>query len=380
MNPILCGVLPTPGVAWLTSAENAAAGISISASHNPYFDNGLKIFNSEGFKLSDEEEVKIETRVLNDKTDLATTSAKKTGCVDQIDTAAKRYATFLVSTLTPDCSFKGMKIVLDCANGATSRIAPGLFSGLGADVTCLFDTPNGKNINANCGSEHPEVIIQTVVKTGADIGIAFDGDGDRLVVVDETGNILSGDQLLAIFAGHMNQQKTLKDNVVVSTVMSNIGLGLALKRMGIQHFMADVGDRRVLEKMQSVGAVFGGENSGHMIFLNHHTTGDGMLSALQLIRIMRTAAKPLSELSQVMTVYPQALMNVSVKKKPALNGILEVQKAIKSVEKKLGDKGRVLVRYSGTQPLCRVMVEGPTLGETEEYCHQIAGSVRDALG
>lgn len=379
MDAALCGVLPTPGVAWITSAEKAAAGISISASHNPFYDNGIKIFNSDGVKLSDEEENEIEEYVLRGEGSVVA-PIDKTGHVLQMSDTQNRYADFLSGTLPADCSFKGFKIVIDCANGAVCKIAPELFRRLGADVTSLFDSPDGVNINANCGSEHPEFLKKYVISNEVDIGVAFDGDGDRLIAVDEKGNSLEGDQLLAIFSNAMIQERNLKNNVLVSTVMSNIGLGLTLKKLGVRHIMADVGDRRVKEKMKAVGAVLGGENSGHIIFSEHHTTGDGMLSALQLISIMRTASKPLSELARIMKVYPQALINVEVKSKPPLKKIPAVQTAIQTVEKKLAGNGRVLVRYSGTQPLCRVMVEGPSHSETKALCNQIAESIKDILG
>ncbi|MDF1591249.1 MAG: phosphoglucosamine mutase [Desulfobacterales bacterium] len=373
-----CGLLPTPGVAWLAVAENADAGISVSASHNPYDDNGIKIFKGDGFKLSAQEEAQIETLILKDK-GLTSPTVAETGRIHRLNDPGNRYREFLASTVALS-SLKGMKIVIDCANGATSRIAPQLFADLGAEVKVLFNSPNGKNINDGCGSEHPLQLKQQVIENNANIGIGFDGDGDRLIVVDEGGGILSGDEVLAIFAGFMSQKETLKKKPVVSTVMSNIGLGIALREMGIRHIMTDVGDRHVMEKMKAHGAVLGGENSGHMIFLDYHTTGDGMLSALQLIRIMRSNRKPVSELKKIMTLFPQTLMNVEVKQKPDLNALPGIQKAIQSVQNKLREKGRVLVRYSGTQPLCRVMVEGPTRDETDDHCRHIAECIKAALG
>lgn len=376
-DAVLCGMLPTPGVAWLTAAEKAAAGISVSASHNPYDDNGIKIFKGDGFKLSEQEEARIEALILND-TDLLTSCITETGRIYHLNDPGSQYREFLASTCP--ATLKGMNIVIDCANGATSRIAPHLFADLGAEIKVLYNSPNGRNINDGCGSEHPEQLKQQVIENKANVGIAFDGDGDRLIVVDESGEILSGDEVLAIFANNMRQEDTLKNKPVVSTVMSNIGLGIALREMGIRHIMTDVGDRHVMEKMKTAGAVLGGENSGHMIFLDYHTTGDGMLSALQLIRIIDSTRKPISQLKKIMTLLPQTLMNVEVKQKPDLNALPEIQKVIQSVQNKLGEKGRVLVRYSGTQPLCRVMVEGPTRDETDVYCRHIAECIKQAIG
>lgn len=375
-DAVLCGLLPTPGVAWLTASERASAGISVSASHNPYDDNGIKIFRGDGFKLSEQQEAQIEALIFN-KTDLTSHTNTEPGRIHHLNNSGSRYTDFLASTCPS--TLKGMKIVIDCANGATSRIAPQLFAGLGAEVKVLFNSPNGKNINDNCGSEHPEQLKQQVIENNANVGIAFDGDGDRLIVVDESGEILSGAEVLAIFANNMSQEETLKKKPVVSTVMSNIGLGIALREMGIQHIMTDVGDRHVMEKMKAAGSILGGENSGHMIFLDYHTTGDGMLSALQLLRIMQSTRKPISELKKVMTLFPQTLMNVEVKQKPDLNAFPGIRNAIQSVQKKLGEKGRVLVRYSGTQPLCRVMVEGPTRNETDDYCRHIVECIKQAI-
>ncbi|PQP35101.1 phosphoglucosamine mutase [Desulfobacteraceae bacterium SEEP-SAG9] len=376
----LTGILPTPGIALITSLTGANAGIVISASHNPFYDNGIKLFNQDGYKLSDENEAEIEQLLLKNEITLKCKGIRETGRVYQNKDAGKNYAAFLKGTLSKGCSFKGLKIVIDCSNGATYRIAPEIFDDLGAQIESIFINPDGKNINANCGSQHPEALARKVMENSADIGIAFDGDGDRLIVSDEKGNIIRGDQILAICARDMKQKGVLKNNILVSTVMSNMGLGVALKDMGIVHVKANVGDRYVLEKMVTTGAVLGGEDSGHMIFLNHHTTGDGILAALRLIEALQAEAKPLSELSQIMTVFPQVLLNVEVKGKPEIKNVVEIEDAIKSVEACLGEKGRVLVRYSGTQPLCRVMVEGPELDEVSRYGRQIAAVVEEKLG
>ena len=269
---------------------------------------------------------------------------------------------------------------MDCANGATCRIAPDLFSELGAQVEALATEPDGKNINDGCGSEHPEALIERVLKTKADLGLAFDGDGDRLIAVDETGEVLSGDQILAICARDLKQKGRLKNDLVVSTVMSNMGLGVALQNMGIGHETAKVGDRYVMEKMIASGAILGGENSGHMIFADDHTSGDGILTALKLIEAMQSGNKNLSVLGKVMTAYPQVLINVEVHTKPDINTVPAIAGAIKSVESELGERGRVLVRYSGTQPLCRVMVEGPSTAATQRYCKQLSEIIKEKIG
>ncbi|UCH19584.1 MAG: phosphoglucosamine mutase [Deltaproteobacteria bacterium] len=379
-NPYLSGVLPTPGVAYLTRSLHAAAGIVISASHNPFFDNGIKLFQAKGFKLSDDEEAEIERLVLAEKTSSTRSPGPETGKIYTLNDACNRYTNFLKSTMPKNYSLKGMKIVLDCSNGATYVVAPDLFSDLGAEVEAISIGPDGKNINEKCGSQHPATLIKKVVQTGADIGLAFDGDGDRLIAVDEKGAAVSGDQILAICAKIIKQNGKLTNNCAVSTVMSNFGLGLAFKEMGINHIITDVGDRYVVNQMLAHGAMIGGEDSGHMIFLENHTTGDGLLTALKLIEAMQVEKRSLSELKNIMTVYPQVLINVKVKNKPDIKNIPEIQEAIQSVENKLKGQGRVLVRYSGTQLKCRVMVEGPSKRETKQHCQQIADIVKEKIG
>jgi phosphoglucosamine mutase len=376
----LAGTIPTPGVAYITSNSDAAAGIVISASHNPFYDNGIKIFDGDGNKLTDDFEHKIESIVLENQSNPSDTLTRETGRVVQLEASSHTYKEFLIGCLDKPSIFQGMKIVLDCSNGATYQIAPELFNELGAEVTALSIRPDGKNINADCGSEHPQALIKQVKKRKADIGLAFDGDGDRLIAVDETGQVISGDRILAICARDLKLSGRLKNNLAVSTVMSNLGLRMALKDMGIKHVMTQVGDRYVLEEMRASGAVIGGEDSGHMIFADWHTTGDGMLTALNLIEAMKSQSKTLSELSSIMKIFPQVLINVDVKHKPDIDSIPEVVKAIESVEESLGEQGRVLVRYSGTQPLCRVMVEGPSKADTQRYCEQIADIIKDMIG
>ncbi|UCG99784.1 MAG: phosphoglucosamine mutase [Deltaproteobacteria bacterium] len=379
VNALVVGPLPTPGIAFATNSMRADAGIVISASHNPFQDNGIKIFSSEGFKLPDEKELEIEKLIFSNNMHTLNPSPNELGKAYRIDDARGRYIVFLKNTFPKEYTLEGTKVVLDCAHGATYRVAPDTFFELGADVTSLFDEPNGENINDNCGSQHPETLAEEVVKRKADAGFAFDGDGDRLIAVDENGSMLTGDQIMAICAREMKKEGKLTKNLVVCTVMSNIGLGIAFKELGIEQVIAKVGDRYVLEEMQANGASIGGEESGHVIFLEHHTTGDGIITALQVLAAMKKAQKPLSELAQVMKVFPQKLINVDVKTKPELSTIPEISQVIKDIEEQLADTGRVLVRYSGTQNMCRVMVEGPTREDTENYCKKIADVLREKL-
>jgi phosphoglucosamine mutase len=379
MDVHLAGILPTPGVAYLTTEMNFAAGIVISASHNPYDDNGIKLFNQDGFKLGDHEERQIEGLILGDQWDQPQTQANKIGQIHFIYDAVDQYVKFLASTLNGE-RLQPFKVVLDCANGATCKTAPKLFEAVGLSAYTIFNLPDGKNINAQCGSQHPEELARQVTALNADIGLAFDGDGDRLIVVDETGAILSGDQILAICAHHLKSKGHLVGNQVVSTVMSNMGFKQALAKMNIDHKTTKVGDRYVMEEMLACGAILGGEDSGHLIFLDHHSTGDGLLAALRLLLAMSDAKRPLSKLSQLMTVFPQVLINVDVKSKPDLNTIKAVIDAITSSEKRLGSEGRVLVRYSGTQPQCRVMVEAPSMETAQIECQYMADVIKNVIG
>ena len=380
-DAVACGVLPTPGIAFTTQKNGAAAGVVVSASHNPYYDNGIKIFDDKGYKLSDDTEQLIENLILKDgPLKKVSESIRKTGRKVELVDGEKQYADFLTDSLHKGCNFDGMTIVLDCANGATYKIAPKLFASLGASVEALFTKPDGENINFKCGSQHPESLVNRVLELNAHIGLAFDGDGDRMVAVDEKGNVLTGDHILAICAQYFKKNGVLRNNTVVSTVMSNMGLGVALKNMGIQNEIAGVGDRYVLERMVATDAVLGGEESGHTVFLNHQTTGDGLLSALILIEIMVSENRPLSDLKSVMTIFPQVLINVDVTHKPPLDELNEVQAVIHQVEKELAGKGRVLVRYSGTQPQCRIMVEGPNAADTEKYSYEIAQVIKNIIG
>jgi len=377
--PYLVGVLPTPGIAFITESMRADAGIVVSASHNPFQDNGIKIFSGNGFKLSDEQENEIEKLILSGKLPELVPPPREMGHAYRLTDVHGRYIVFLKNTFPRSLSMEGMKIAMDVANGATYTVAPESFTELGADVSVIHNTPNGLNINDNCGSQYTASLKKHVLETGAAIGLAFDGDGDRLIAVDEKGNEITGDQILIICAKVLKEQGRLKNDLLVSTIMSNLGLTLACKKYGFRHHASKVGDRYVLEDMRRLGAVIGGEASGHMIFLDHHTTGDGILTAMQLIAAMLKTGKPLSELARLMDVLPQKLINIDVQRKPDIATVPEIVAAIKQVEAELKDHGRVLIRYSGTQNMCRVMVEGPTKEVTEKQCAHLADVVRKAL-
>jgi phosphoglucosamine mutase len=379
-KPILVGELPTPGLAYVTRELGAEAGIMISASHNPYEYNGFKIFSREGYKLGDEAESQIEDLIFSDNVPFTLEEELASPGEPEMGQAGERYLSFLQQTLHKGDRFENMKIVLDCANGATYRVAPILFEGMGAEVESLFVTPDGKNINQDCGSQHPETLSDRVLETSAHLGFAFDGDGDRMIAVDEKGKVLTGDQVLLICAKTLKDQGELENNLVVSTVMSNMGFRVALQDLRIGHIASKVGDRYVLEEMRRGESILGGEESGHIIFLQHHTTGDGLLSALQLLSAMKTSGQPLSQLSSLMTVFPQVLINAPVKKKPEISSVPGLVRVQQDVERRLGEKGRVLLRYSGTEPVCRIMVEGEHQAEIDRYARQIAEVVQKQLG
>jgi phosphoglucosamine mutase len=379
-NPYLLGVLPTPGIAFVAQSMRAHAGIVISASHNPYQDNGIKIFSGSGFKLSDEQEETIEGLMLSNTLHSLVPPVKDMGQAFRLEDVHGRYIVFLKNTFPRDLSIEGMKIVIDTANGATYKVAPEMFWELGANMEVIHNIPNGTNINDQCGSQHTQDLRKKVVESGAAIGLAFDGDGDRLIAVDEKGQEITGDQILLICSKMLKEQGKLKKDLLVSTVMSNLGLRVACKKYGFKYHAAKVGDRYVLEDMLQLGSVIGGEESGHMIFLDHHTTGDGIVTAMQLLAAMVRTGKPLSELAKMMDVYPQKLINVDVKNKPDISTVPQIMEVIERVEKELGEDGRVLVRYSGTQNMCRVMVEGPSDGVTEKHCKEIAEIIKSALG
>ena len=379
-EPWLVGVLPTPGIAFMTESMRADAGLVISASHNPYQDNGIKVFSGSGYKLSDQQEEEIEELMLGGELPDKVPPPHEMGRAFRLSDAHGRYVVFLKNTFPRSLSLEGMKIAVDVSEGATYRVAPEALTELGAELTVIHDEPDGLNINRDCGSQHTADLRRTVVETGGAVGLAFDGDGDRLIAVDEKGTEITGDQILIICARQLKDEGKLQNDLLVSTIMSNLGLTVACKKYGFMHHASKVGDRYVLEDMQRLGAVIGGEESGHMIFLDHHTTGDGILTALQLLAAMLKSGKPLSELAAMMDVFPQKLINVDVKSKPDIATVPEIVAAIARVESELKDQGRVLVRYSGTQNMCRVMVEGPTKEATEKYCELVAGVVKDALG
>lgn len=375
---ILAGVVPTPAVAYLTRKLNAQAGVVISASHNPYPDNGIKFFAGTGYKLPDAVEEKLEDLVLQTTDELARPTAEGVGTIEYRHDLIKEYIDYAVSTVGD--SFSGLKIVVDCSNGAAFEVAPAVLKSLGAEVVVINDSPNGININKDCGSTHMAGLQQAVIRHQADIGIAHDGDADRCLAVDETGALVDGDQIMVICALELLKQNQLKDNTLVTTVMSNIGLHQAIKKAGGRLEITPVGDRYVLENMREYGYTLGGEQSGHIIFNEHSTTGDGLITALQLIWSTRKSGKKLSELAGLMTRYPQLLVNVRVQSKDGWQDNQIIDAAIKAGEAELGESGRILVRPSGTEPLIRVMAEGPTLPQLEKLVHGIADVIKQEQG
>ncbi|WP_174615459.1 phosphoglucosamine mutase [Virgibacillus ihumii] len=371
------GVVSTPGVAYLTKATSAEAGIMISASHNPVADNGIKFFGPDGFKLTDVQEDEIE-QLMDGEDDLPRPTGADIGVINDYFEGGQKYLSFLKETVDND--FEDMVIALDCAHGATSSLATHLFADLEADIHSIGSSPDGLNINDGYGSTHPESLQAFVVEKGADIGLAFDGDGDRLIAVDEKGNLVDGDKIMYICGKFMNDKGVLRHDTVVSTVMSNIGFYKALEEHGMRSDKTKVGDRYVLEEMLNGGYNLGGEQSGHIIFLDYTTTGDGMLTAIQLVNVMKETGKKLSELADEMEIYPQVLKNVRVTdKKNALTNP-KIQEEINAVEAEMDGEGRVLVRPSGTEPLVRVMVEAPTKEACEKYTNQVAAVIEELLG
>ncbi|MDI6780594.1 MAG: phosphoglucosamine mutase [bacterium] len=371
------GMLPTPGIAYLTRVLEADAGIVISASHNPFDDNGIKFFGPDGFKLSDQTEEEIENALQTSAEDIIHPTGIYVGRMIEIADASSRYQKFLQQSVD-NMDLSGMSIIVDCAHGATSHIAPGLFSQMGASVIALNNKPDGTNINLNCGSLYPEMIGEAIKGQKGqkgqkiDIGFCFDGDGDRIVIVDENGQIIDGDFIIMACAKHMKETKRLKNNTVVITIMSNIGFHIACKEAGITVRETNVGDRYVSEEMIASGANLGGEQSGHIIFSDHHTSGDGILTALCVLKLLKETKQPASSMRNVMRKFPQVLLNVPVKAKPPLEDLPEIQKAIHDAADILKDSGRVLVRYSGTEMRCRVMIEGEDHKQITELAQKIA--------
>lgn len=377
VNVYQAGVVPTPAVAVLTRMLNCMSGIVISASHNPYQDNGIKFFSPVGTKLPDAVEQAIEEVIANDLKEVPYPSGADLGRVIVYEEGAERYSSFIKAKV--DGYFENIRVVVDCANGAASKIAPQLLRSLGADVTPISCTPDGININNNCGSTHLAQLQEAVVKAGADLGLAYDGDADRLQAVDNLGRVVDGDRLLLIYGTYLDQQGLLNNNVVVGTVMSNMGLKVALKERGIQALEAQVGDRYVIEMMKESGAVLGGEQSGHIVFGLDHTTGDGILSSVKLLQILRDSHKTLAEMADEMEQYPQVLVNVKVKQKTGWQEKADIMAAINAAEKELAGTGRILVRASGTENLLRVMVEGKNKEQITSLANSIAAVVETVM-
>ena len=380
VDVILVGPLPTPAIAFLTTGMRADAGMVISASHNPYQDNGIKIFSRDGYKLPDEDELRIEDLIFSGEIDSLRPTAGQIGKAFRVDDAQGRYIEYCKNSFPRELTLEGLRIVLDCAHGAAYKVAPVIFSELGAEVICFGVEPNGENINKKCGALHPDLISKQAIRHGADIGIALDGDADRVSIVDEKGQLVDGDQVMAILGVEMLKDKTLKKKTLVTTVMSNMALDILIKKHGGKTVRTKVGDRYVVEEMRANDYNFGGEQSGHLIFRDYSTTGDGIISALKILAVMMNARKKLSELAMMMERLPQVLINVRVKEKIAFQEVAPVWKVISEAEKRLAKNGRVLVRYSGTELLARVMVEGPHRKEIEQLANRIAEAIKKELG
>jgi len=380
VDALVIGPLPTPGIAFITQSMRADAGVVISASHNLYQDNGIKFFQRDGYKFPDEQEEEMEEIIFSDKLSSLLPTADRVGKAFRIDDAQGRYIVFTKETFPKDLTLEGIKIVLDCANGAGYKVAPTVLTELGADVETIGVDPDGKNINDRCGSQHPEGICSLVKETGAHIGIALDGDGDRAIFTDENGKVVDGDAVLAFCGREMLKQGRLTHDTVVATVMSNLGLELSLKEVGGKLVRTAVGDRYVVEEMRRSGTTLGGEQSGHLIFGEYTTTGDGIITALQVLAMMKRTRMPLSELASQLKVLPQILLNVPVKEKKPIEDVSELQEGMARIQEELGENGRILIRYSGTEPLLRIMLEGPEQEQIKTYAEELAGAVRRALG
>lgn len=376
VDTLMVGPLPTPGVAFITRAYRADAGIVISASHNPYYDNGIKFFDSEGFKLPDAWEADMEAYIAKGDFHEGLPADHEIGKNTKVVDADGRYIEFAKATFPRGLSLKNLTVALDCANGAGYRVAPLIFGELDAKVFTYGNAPNGLNINEGCGSMHPETVQKAVIDHHADVGVALDGDADRVILIDENAQIVDGDTLLAICARDMQKKGLLKNNRVVATVMSNLGFIKAMEKLGIEVIRSQVGDRYVIQDMLKHEAILGGEQSGHMIFLDHNTTGDGLVCALQVLRIMIETDSKLSDLASFVQRYPQICINIPVASKPPLETMTGLTEAIDNVEKILGDAGRVLVRYSGTENTCRVMVEGMKQKQVMQLANSIANVIR----
>ncbi len=377
---LLVGPLPTPAIAFITVSMRADAGIVISASHNPYEDNGIKIFDKDGYKIPDDKEMEIEELIWNGEERLLKSYPEEIGKAFRIEDAPGRYVVFAKNSFPTGLTLEGVKIVLDCANGAAYKVAPTILQELGAEVITIGVRPDGKNINTECGSLNPELLREKVLESGADAGIALDGDADRVIFCDERGELVDGDKIIAICAREMIEKGTLKGGCVITTLMSNMGLETYITDLGIEFIRTQVGDRYVVEEMRARGSNLGGEQSGHIIFLDHTTTGDGTLAALQILAIMKEKEKSLSELATIIDLYPQVLLNVKVKSKKDMNEMPELQKQIKQHEERLNGKGRINIRYSGTEPISRVMVEGLDDALINEIAEDLADTIQKELG
>lgn len=380
VDVLMIGPLPTPGVAYITRSLRADAGIVLTASHNPYEDNGIKFFQHDGYKLDDAVEAEIEDLVFSGAIENIRPTAHEIGKAMRIDDALGRYIEYAKAAFPKGMTLEGLKVVVDAGHGATYKSTPCVLRELGARVTVLNNAPDGTNINKNCGSLYPEVMCEAVRKLSADVGIAHDGDGDRVQLCDETGTLVDGDDVLAITALDWLKRGALKKNTLVATVMSNLGLDFTLKNAGGQTVRTNVGDRYVLEKMLADDLNVGGEQSGHMIFRDFATTGDGIVAALQVLRIMMDSDKRLSELRQVMTKFPQLVVNVKVKAKPAWEALPDVLALVKDAEKTLGAEGRVFLRYSGTEPKARLLIEGRDGNQIKALADKITGRIRETIG
>ncbi len=377
---LLVGPLPTPAIAFITSSMRADAGIVISASHNPYHDNGIKIFDRHGFKLPDQRELEIEELMHNGEADKLQGSPNDIGKAYRIDDAQGRYVVFTKNSFPGDLTLDGVRLVLDCANGAAYKVAPTVFQELGAELITIGVNPDGENINTDCGSLNPELLCQKVLDTDSHVGIALDGDADRVIFSDEKGNIVDGDKIIAICANEMIENGALRGNAVVSTLMSNMALERYIEDKGLGFIRTQVGDRYVVEEMRRRNCNLGGEQSGHIIFLDHTTTGDGTLAALQLLAIMKRKEKPLSELSLIFDLYPQVLLNLKVSEKRDLSKIPGLNELMGEQEKRLNAKGRINIRYSGTEPIARVMVEGENDTLINEIANMLTDKIRQEIG
>ncbi|MBI5562126.1 MAG: phosphoglucosamine mutase [Deltaproteobacteria bacterium] len=380
VDALMVGPLPTPGIAFITSSMRADAGVVISASHNPYQDNGIKFFSRDGLKLPDETELEIERFILENHDPSHRPTASEVGKAYRVDDAIGRYVVFAKNAFPKELTLDGLKIAVDCANGAAYKVAPAVFYELGAEVIPIGVAPNGENINKECGALHPENVAKAVVERGADIGFAIDGDGDRCIMVDEKGMILDGDYILAISALGRLKEGALDKKTLVATIMSNSGLEEAITGAGGKMIRTAVGDRYVVEEMLKGGYNLGGEQSGHVIFLDHTTTGDGTITALQILKRMVSEGAKLSELASVMRTYPQVLVNVKVKQKKDIAQMPEVYGLLKTVEKRLKRRGRAFIRYSGTEPLARITIEGEREDEIRAWADELAALLKKEVG